>query len=198
MHAIYNRVLQIDPHNSVEDVLRGTRVLFADEDQTTLNRLQRVANELGWDGIYVRSAHEMIETVNTLLSHEIMLDAVVAEVNYLSGPTLTGITAAREIRKAMTKVPIIFLSSFVTTSIVREEIRRVSADFVPKPFDTTDLFIRLSKMIYWYKLTMGQTYQGPDRRTQSFNQTPNTIRATDYILSTPTRIQQTLNQQENV
>jgi CheY-like chemotaxis protein len=192
MKEIFDKVLQADPNVPVAEVLANVTIMFADEDHETLGLMRTVVNKLGWKGLFVHSALEMIETVNEILVTGSPLDAVVAEVNYLSGSSLTGITAAREIRKAKPNVPILFLSSYVTTSLVREEIRRVDAQYISKPFDVEDLFIRLSKLIYWHRLTMGQGYTGEDRRHNSVNRTGAFRRASDYILSTPTRIRQTL------
>lgn len=196
MKELFRQVLQADPDIPVEETLKHVTILFADEDKATLDRIRHVMDSLNWKGLYVRSASEIIERVNKALINNEPLDAVVAEVNYLSGTTITGITAAREIRKAMPNVPIVFLSSYVTTSIVREEIRRVDATYVPKPFEVDTLFLRLSKLIYWYRLTLG-TFAGSDRRGQSVNVTEFTRRATDYTLQTPTRLQPATNGDED-
>lgn len=192
MQEIYKTILQADPTQSVEDVLRGTTVLFADEDQDTLEEIKTVVTALNWKGHYIHDAVELMDKVNEIIAEKGPIDAIVAEIHYLSGSTLTGITAAREIRKAMPNVPIVFLSSYVTTSMIREEIRRVSAEYLTKPLDVTQLFVRLSKLIYWYRLTESHFYMGPERRNQSINRTSNQRRACDYKLSTPTRIAETL------
>lgn len=183
--------VKTDPDRPIANVLTGIRVLFADESEETIKVFKRVITSLGWDGIYVNNAVDMINTVNNLLSKDLTLDAVVADINYFTGPRVTGITAAREIRKAMPNVPIVFISAYVT-SIVKEEIRRVNAEYFAKPFDIETLFIRLSHLIYWNKITTSKEFTGLDKRKASINRSNHLRRATDYILSTPQRIKQSL------
>lgn len=174
------------------EVLLGIRVLFAEDSPELVAVFQHVVKRLGWQGLYVGNALEMMTTVNDLLGEGLTLDAVVADINFLHGPKLTGITAVREIRKAMPNVPVIFISSYVT-SIIREEVRRVGAEIVQKPFDPEDLFVRLSQLIYWYRLVLTQDeYKGQERRHTSINRSDHSRRNSDYILSTPERIAESL------
>lgn len=179
------------PELPPSELLQSIRVLFAEDSLETINIFKLVVDRLGWDSRYVGNAVEMIEAVNCILTENLTLDAVVADISFLSGPKLTGITAAREIRKALPNVPIIFISAYVT-SIIREEVRRIGAEIIQKPFDVEVLFIRLSQLIYWNRLVLASEFDGPERRRNSVNRTENLRRATDYILSTPYRIAQTL------
>lgn len=166
-------------------------VLFANESQETLEVFRGVVDHLGWTGRYVHDAEQLMSCVNVYLAEDLPLDAVVADISYLTGPSVTGITAAREIRKAMPNVPIVFISAYVT-SIIREEVRRVGAEIMQSPFDPEALFIRLSQLIHWNQLASQKLYDGNDRRRNSVNRSGSFNRATDYILSTPDRIKQTL------
>lgn len=184
--------LETVPSVPPNEILLGIRVLFAEDSVELIDVFRHVAERLGWQGLYAGNALEMMIVVNSLLGQNLSLDAVVADINFLQGPKVTGITAVREIRKAMPNVPVIFISSYVT-SIIREEVRRVGAEIVQKPFDPETLFVRLSQLIYWYRLVLTQDqYIGPERRRNSINRSDNARRATDYILSTPERIAESL------
>lgn len=190
MNKIFKE-LKTEPNVPATDVLQDIHILFADESPEVLSIFKHLIHRLGWKGTYVHSAVDVIGAVNTMFSNHERLDAVVADINYFTGPRLTGITAAREIRKAMPNVPIVFISAYVT-SILKEEVRRVNAEIYQKPFDPEQLFIRLSQLIYWNRLAYTSDYKGQDRRKNSLNRTSNARRATDKILSTPERIRQTL------
>ena len=183
--------IETQPDVPAYDVLRNISVLFADESHEVLAVFKHVMSRLGWQGTYVHNAVELIDAVNIMFANHQTLDAVVADINYFTGPRLTGITAAREIRKAMPNVPIVFISAYVT-SILKEEVRRVNAEIYRKPFDTEQLFVRLSQLIYWNRLATTSDYTGEDRRRNSVNRTLESRRATDKILTTPERIRQTL------
>lgn len=173
------------------DVLQNIRVLFADDSKETLAVFKTIVRRLGWKGTYASNAVEIIEEVNKLLIDGETIDAVVADITYLNGPNVTGITAAREIRKAMSDVPIVFITSYVT-SIIKEEVRRVNAEIYSKPYNPEQLFLRLSQLIYWHRLAVSTTYKGKDRRKMSVNLGSHNRRVTDQILSTPERIKHTI------
>lgn len=156
-------------------------ILFADDDPDTLDLFKFVCGDRGWNGEYVKNAVEIIEAFNRT---EVRFDAIVADVNFSRDdehPSITGITAAREIRKISKNVPIIFVSAF-GTSMIREEARRVEAQVVSKPVtDINQFFDRLALMIFWYRAAVG-VYDGPDRRKRSINRTDHRRRVTDQII----------------
>lgn len=170
--------------------LKGVRVLFAEDEQGTIDAFDQHMRERGWHGIYVPNAVEMMNAVNLVTASELTLDGIVADIKFMSGPKLTGITAVREIRKVLPNVPVIFISDYVT-SIIREEVRRVEAEIIQKPSDMGPLFARLSQLIYWNRLVTAK-YGGEDRRRNSVNRSEFHRRASDYVLSTPERIAETL------
>ncbi len=176
-----------------ETILEDCRILFADESQELLGQFELCTNKLHWSGVFVRTATQMMDAINNLLNVGLHLDAIVADISY--NENITGITAAREARKAMPNVPIIFVSTYVT-SIIREEVRRVDAEIIQKPFDVTTLFIRLSQLIYWNRLATDRAYAGENNRHNSINRTGHSRRVTDYVLSTPDRISQTLKERD--
>lgn len=167
------------------------RVLFANESQAVLNTFKEYVDELGWVGYYVPDAVGMMDCINELLQCEIELDAIVANVEYLSGSgsNLTGITAGREARKAMPNVPIVFTSAYVT-SMIREEVRRLDAEIMANPLDPSLLFTRLTQLIQWHRVVTLDSYEGPNRRRASVNRTIHFRRASDYVLATPERLSQ--------
>jgi DNA-binding response OmpR family regulator len=173
------------------NALGEVRVLFAEDEDGLMGLFRSIIDDLGWKALYVSNALEMMTAVNHLISEGLTLDGVVADISFLSGPKLTGITAVREIRKVFPNVPVIFISVYVT-SIIREEVRRVGGEIIQKPFDLDELFIRLIQLIHWNRVVSAQEYKGQERRRNSVNRTHHERRATDYILSTPDRIAKTL------
>lgn len=175
------------------DVLRGVRVIFADESSETIDMFRHIVNRLGWDGIYTSTAVALMDTVNNLFGAGQHIDAIVADVRYKD--SVTGITAARQIRQAMPNVPILFVTSYVT-SMIKEEVRRVDGEIIKKPFDPEELFVHLSQLIYWHRLATytnsNLTHDGVERRQNSVNRTSNFRRVTDKILKTPERIKSAL------
>ena len=193
MTDLFNHVVTEKDVPATDVLTPDVRVLFADESKDTIATFKHITNRLDWKGTYVSSATELIEAVNGLLASHTTLDAIVADINYFTGPRLTGITAAREVRKAMPNVPIVFISAYVT-SIIKEEVRRVKAEIYQKPYDPQQLLMRLAQMIYSNRLATANSYTGENRRRNSVNRTINARRVTDTIISVPERIIQTLSE----
>ena len=167
------------PEVSMERV----NLLLADDHQDTADLLMFKTKSLGWTGTWVTSASAIIQAMNEC---ENCYDAIIADVNFFdnqSGPRLTGITAIREIRKVRPNIPVIFITGF-SNSLIREEIRRVNADLMTKPFDIDALFDRVYQLIYWYRLaTMKETHT--ERRGSSVNQTEFHRRTSDQKIGYP-------------
>lgn len=135
--------------------LEDVSVLIADDDTAALDVMSFMAASKGWTFTCVTSAHAMIEAVNENCTdaNSRCFDCIIADVNY-AGETdeaaLTGIGAAKQIRKLRPNVPIIFISGWVN-SLIREEARRVRAELVQKPNDPDVLFDIATDLIIKYR-----------------------------------------------
>lgn len=169
-----------------ETLVPAAYILFADDDADQLGLMKAWATSISWAGEYVSSADAIIEAVNRNCgeagSQHRCYDAIVADVNYykgtLGGPSKTGITAVRDIRKAGHDIPIVFVSGHVN-SVIREEARRINAEIYRKPVELDELFLRLANLIYWHRLSKSEGHEGNDRRRNSVNLSDNKRRATD-------------------
>lgn len=189
--------LVVDPEALVppNKVLENVRILFADKDESVLALFREAITYLGWVGDYTDSVTGIIKLVNEncLNGDSQCYDAIVSGVNFFSedGPRLTGITAARQIRKVRPDVPIIFVTSYVT-SMVKEEARRLNAELLPKPIDVIDVLRKVSQLVYWNRLATGNKYEGDDRRKQSLHFGTENRRATDQTISIPEALSHTI------
>lgn len=163
------------------DIKYQVHILFADDDIETLALMKWKCESLGWVGKYVSNAVEIIEAFN---ASETRFDAVVTDINFsrdINFPSVTGISAAREIRKISKNVPIIFVSAY-GNSMIREEARRVNAEIVDKPIENINKFFDdLARLIRWYRGATGR-YDGPERRKVSINRTDYRRRVTDRLI----------------
>lgn len=186
-------VLSSSKQDTETDIPEDVHILFADNDDKSLKNLEIQAKKLRWTGEYVSSATQIINAVNIncVNSHK-RYDCVVADINYWNpddGPRLTGITAARLIRKVRPDVPILFISEHVN-SVIREEVRRIGdAEIFAKPFNIDKLFRRISQLIIWDRLTNQGLNVIEDRRHNSINRSEESRRSTDQMITVPERIQ---------
>lgn len=132
-------------------------VLFADDSEDTLDLMRKHAEDLNWNGSYATDAIAIMDLVNENCCTEGKgcYDVIVADVNYLNagdehGPSISGITAARQIRKVHEDVPIIFLTGY-DDPLIRHEIKRINGILVKKPVDCGTLFKQIWDLAVWHR-----------------------------------------------
>jgi len=133
-------------------------ILCADDDKDTLGIMRQMVNTLGWTGDFTDTAQGILDCINERCEDYTArcFDAVITDINYFdqigtaTGPRLTGIGVAREIRKKLDSLPIVFASAFVN-SIIREEVRRLGADIFSKPVEYDELFYVVARAIANYR-----------------------------------------------
>lgn len=174
--------------SSPNEIINDAYILFADDDDDSLGWLEQKTKSLGWTGMYVKTANGIIDAINQSIENkERPFDIIVADVNYFNQidlPSITGITAAREVRKVRENLPILFISAYVN-SIIREEVRRVGAQILCKPVDADTLFTRIARLVYWYRRSAHTNYDGPNRRRNSVNRSGYSRRNTDQRIGVP-------------
>lgn len=142
----------------------GPFVLFADDDPEVLSMIQTYLQYRNWKTDYAKNAIEIIELVNKNCEEEGQkpYDVIVADINYFNkediyGPRLSGITAAREIRKVHQDVPIVFLTGY-DNALIRGEVRRIGAKIVMKPvLDYEHFFDWIEDLALWHQHNHGKT-----------------------------------------
>jgi CheY-like chemotaxis protein len=182
-------------------MLQDVRILYADDDPAVLESLAHMTEMYGWKGDQARSATEIVNRVNeNCTSGGTCYDAIITAINFFDGTdqALTGVTAAKLIRKAQADVPIIFLSHH-TNTILREEVRRVEGQIITKPIeDFTALFEQVSRLVEWHRATLEHSsYTGEERRVRSINRTDNFRRTGDKELVVPERLEKILEEVSN-
>lgn len=180
--------LNIDPDVSVapDKLLSDVRILVADKDDSVLALYKQTINQIGWKAAYVNSVTKILDAINSQCgSSGSCYDAIISGVNFFSedGPRLTGITAARQIRKVHPEIPIIFVTSYLS-SMVKEEARRLQAEVFPKTSSATDVMRRVAQLVYWNRLA-NLEYKGAERRERSVNFGMEKRRATDQLVTIP-------------
>jgi DNA-binding NtrC family response regulator len=164
-------------------------VLYADDDQGTLDVYKAFTQALGWTGDFVLTAREIIAAVNKRCCNGgPCYDALVCDVNFFDelggGPRITGVTAVREIRAAYPDLPVIFVSGY-SSFLVRDAVKGISADFYQKPVDFETLFGRIAYLIRWNRVVKAPDWDGEERRKRSMNTSEFNRRRTDRPVEVP-------------
>jgi DNA-binding response OmpR family regulator len=184
---------QIVPDELEQDV----KLLIADDSKDTLDLLMFKTTSIGWDATPVTSASGIIQAMNDCADRGNCYDAIIADINFFdnqAGPRISGITAIREIRKVMPDIPVIFITAFIN-SITKEEVRRVSAELVPKPFDIDRLYEKVNDMVKWHRAAVrSKAYDGTERRLLTINRSGEYRRVDDRRIQPSQRILQVITQ----
>lgn len=122
------------------------RILVALDSVEHLILFKAIIQRLGWVGLYVVNAVHLIDVVNKLVGSNLNINAIVTNIKFSTGPELTGITAIREIRKVFPVVPV-FVTTDMVSSMIREEVRRVNAEWLPQPLDIVAVCERLVEVV---------------------------------------------------
>lgn len=138
---------------NVWDYCKDVHLLIAEDEPDMLELYKQWIELVGWTSDYSTTTEETISKVNeNMTDGQKRYDGVISDINFKQEEALplTGITAAVQIRKVRPNVPILFVSAWVS-SIIREEIRRVSADVLTKPILIDEVFEKMGEMILCYR-----------------------------------------------
>lgn len=120
------------------------RILFV-EDESDLTII--VVNTLREQGYEVETAVDGIEGLAKFMAGD--FDIIVADVMM---PRMDGFTMAREIRKISPNIPLLFLTAKSSVDDVEEGFEIGANDYIKKPFELRELFIRIKALLRRYEV----------------------------------------------
>ncbi|MCB0736055.1 MAG: response regulator transcription factor [Bacteroidetes bacterium] len=110
------------------------------EDEITLAKL--VANSLSTEGFRVHLANNARNAIKLHTQHQ--MDICILDVML---PDIDGFALARQIRTQNPKVPILFLTAKDSAKNVEEGFAAGGNDYLKKPFDLTELILRIRNLL---------------------------------------------------
>lgn len=104
-----------------------TRILFADDNENTLNLMGQAATLLGYQAILAETGKEVIQLIKENNPNIIFLDLLL--------PDLDGITLLKKIKETpeIQDIPVIILSAGVTADDASVCRKFGAADYIQKP-----------------------------------------------------------------
>jgi DNA-binding response OmpR family regulator len=154
------------------------RILFADDNQDTLDLLAATAKLRGWASETARSTEEIIAKVTSECSGRgRCFDALILDVRFDDSGQPSGIQAVRAVRRNFPNIPVIFITGW-TSRFVKDEALRVGQEVITKPFDPNYVLDRAEVWMIWAGAHT-PCYTGTERRSQSINRSGYYRRATD-------------------
>ncbi len=118
--------------------MRTTVILVADEDESLARAIVTECWSEGWQAFAVSTGDQAIKFVHERKPDLVVLNAVM--------PGISGIEVCRHI-SAISKTPIIMLSSIDDAKIRAKCIKSGASDYIVKPFRAVDLTQRIMKAL---------------------------------------------------
>lgn len=166
-------------------------LLFADDDQSTLDIYAAYIRTMDWTADYVKTARELINQVNiNCVEGRRCFDALICDVNFFdehpdTGPRITGVTAAKVIRESHPDLPVVFVTAY-SNYLVRDAVENVGrAELFQKPVDFEQLFARIAYLIHWNRTALPPAYPDDRRIHGRFNKSGQYRRRIDVALQVP-------------
>lgn len=164
-------------------------VVIAEDHEDTLHMLKFAFESNGFLVDLARTSLELLEVVDYRCSEDGQCpDAIVTDIQFLND-TLSGIGAARTVRKEYPNIPVVFISAYVN-SLIREEAMKVGDAIIAKPLNPSVL---VERVCYLIQLSVHR-YSGPERRIRSINRSGQSRRATDHRLEVRPAIRDAISQ----
>lgn len=107
--------------------VKQTKILIVDDSKVFAESLAHILRLEGCRPTYVLSGEEAVEKVK-----EHSYDGILMDIRM---PRISGVDAFREIKKTRPHMPVIFMTAYSTSELVREARREGAIEVLVKPFD---------------------------------------------------------------
>lgn len=119
-------------------------ILVVDDDPSLRQVLERVLSFEGYEVETVPTGYDALERLQTPERGAAVLDLVVLDLGL---PDIDGLDVARKLRKVGNDVPILVLTARGDVGDRVEGLEAGADDYLPKPFDLTELIARVKALL---------------------------------------------------
>ena len=126
----------------MRDYLKNARILIVDDEKAYVQLLQRFLESAGYRDVRTTTnAHEVLELYQSFQPDLILLD--------LRMPEMDGIQVMKQIEPhtAQVYLPILVLTGDITEEAKRRSLSGGAKDFLNKPFDLTEVRLRIENLL---------------------------------------------------
>ncbi len=158
------------------DQIRGAKILIAEDNE--LNQ-QVIKELLENEGFFVTIAEDGEKAIEFVFQETDIFDLILMDIHM---PGVNGFEATQAIRKNKnySEVPVIALTADLTSNIQRQIKEKGLNDFISKPIDPDELFIKLIQWIKPLKREIFQKQITSDERESAIRAILSSIPGLDY------------------
>lgn len=125
--------------NIMHDIKK--KIVLIEDDEGVTRLVQFKLTKGGYDVVVFPNGEKVVEYI---LNHNVSL--VISDVMM---PVVDGLTILKQIKSIpqIANIPVILLSTYSHESIILEGLRAGAADYITKPFSTSELLLRIQKTL---------------------------------------------------
>jgi DNA-binding response OmpR family regulator len=116
------------------------KILIAEDEAMMLAALEKNLTDEGYEVIAVQDGSEALKVLETVTPDLILTDIMMP---YTSGMELIGVVKSNSDKA----IPIIVLSAMGQESVVMDAFQLGADDFITKPFNPTELSVRVKRLL---------------------------------------------------
>ncbi len=124
------------------EIIRSTRILIVDDTPGNIELLERVLRQASYQEIFsTTDPRKALEQFNLYNPDLVLLDLMM--------PHLDGLSLMKQLRSRVPDghyLPIVVLTADATTSTRRQALTLGAKDFLTKPFDVTEVVLRVNNL----------------------------------------------------
>ena len=128
----------------IDKNLISSNILIVDDHQANVDILESYLEMLGFTNLWpVTDSREVLSLMDTFKPDMILLDLMM--------PHLTGFEVMAQIRNRLPKeyvFPILVLTADITSEAKQKALSEGATDFITKPFDLTEVGLRIKNMLF--------------------------------------------------
>ncbi len=117
------------------------RVLIVEDEENNLKLLEALCRKLGYETEVARNGYEAVEKVHRLMPDLVLMDVMMPEMN--------GFEATERIKsdELTEHIPVVIVTALDSREDRLKGISKGADDFLTKPYDTTELSLRLRNLL---------------------------------------------------
>ncbi len=124
---------------------KGTRILIVDDEIDMAENLQLLLEQAGHGTIVETKSTKVMDTVDREQPDLVITD--------LRMPGVDGLALVERIKASQPEIPVIVLTGYASVDSAVEAMKKGASDYLPKPFSSEELFLRVDKALSWTELT---------------------------------------------
>ncbi len=167
---------------------KAARVLVVDDEPEMAESLRLILGRAGYDVLVETQARRAVDAAIAERPDVVLTD--------LQMPDLDGLGLVEQLAAHQCAAPVVVLTGYASIDSAVDAMRRGAADYLAKPFDPTELLLRIQRALAWSRMAeqnrylreQAETDASPDAPIGTSHAFTEVLRLVDRVAATDARI----------